>query len=89
MNDAHSIYMMNDIKNYGQNIPQIEKFRSELIALAMKSVNDESKKYKDALDMLMRERAKVYLMHRVGKNVNHDPSDVKDIKHIMEMNEYK
>ena len=81
--------MMNDAKNYVQNIPQIEKFRSEFIALSMKSVTEESKKYKDALDMLMKERAKVYLAHRMGMNVDHDPSNIKDIKHITEMAEFQ
>ena len=82
--------MDDDKNNYGRNSAPVQKFRAEFIALAEQSVKEEAKKYAEALDALMKERAKIYLLHReIQENVDMSPENNKDIQHIVKMTEYK
>ena len=90
LQDPHAIFKMDDKENYGTNKVPVQKFRQEFIALATQSVKEEAKKYGEALDALMKERAKIYLLHRKHKDtVDMSPENNKDIQHIVSMTEYK
>ena len=89
MVDPHSIFIMNDPSNFGVNNPAVQKFRSEFIALASKSVKEEVKKYSEALDSLMRERIKVYMSQRLDKEMDFSAENDVQIMHIINRDDYK